>query len=54
MDFDLFGSKEEALAFIRGMETAIQYVNMEDHLSVSAHPALLDGGDWKVVYGSCA
>ncbi len=47
--FELFGTKEEALAFIRGYETAVNLID-DDHTSVSAHPILTVVGEWRVDY----
>src|SRR5271157_4948232 len=51
MDFELFATRDEALAFVKGVETAIEMLD-SDHLSVSAHPVVTSEGDWRVDYWS--
>ena len=49
---ETFGSEAEALAFISGMETAIDYLD-SDHLHVYSHPTIdPDTAEWTVTYRS--
>ena len=48
--FELFGTKEEALAFIRGYEAAITLLD-DCETAVSAHPELTAADEWRVDFG---
>lgn len=47
--FELFSTKEEAIAFLRGVEMAIDLID-DDHTSVTG-PELTAAGEWRVDYG---
>ena len=48
-DFELFGTEEEALAFIRGYKTACDLID-DDHTFVGEADPNGDG-EWRVNYG---
>jgi len=48
-DYEIFGTKDEAVAFINGYETAVSLID-DDHTVISM-PELTATGDWRVNYG---
>ena len=49
MDYEAFGTEAEALAFIKGLETARDAID-DDHLWWHG-PEPVEGGEWRVSYG---
>jgi hypothetical protein len=48
-DFELFRTKEEALAFVKGFETAVSLID-DDH-AIYQEPTMELTGEWRVDYG---
>ena len=49
-DFEVFGTQAEALAFAKGMQTAIDLID-DDHAVVS-EPEQIGEWEWRVGYGN--
>ena len=49
-DFEVFGTQAEALAFAKGMQTAIDMID-DDH-SVVREPEQIGEWEWRVGYGN--
>ncbi len=51
-DFEAFGTEAEAIAFVKGMQTAIDMIDdgNDDHLFVGAPEQISATGEWRVGY----
>lgn len=48
-DFEAFGTESEAIAFAKGVQTAIDMID-DDHLFVGAPEQISATGEWRVGY----
>lgn len=49
-EFELFGTEIEAIAFIRGLQAAIE-LQGDDFLAVEPTPTRMTATEWRVNYG---
>jgi hypothetical protein len=50
-EFELFGTEIEAIAFIRGLQAAIE-LQGDDFLAVEPTPTRMTATEWRVNYGN--